>query len=345
MKKTVFLFLIVSLLLLTSCEKEPGRFSAYSFDFFDTATTVVGYADSKEEFDKVVEEIFASFEEYHKLFTIYNRYDGLTNLCSINMTDKEVNVDEKIIDLLTFSKDMYSLTNGRTNVAMGSVLSIWHSHRETGIRHPEKATLPSMDKLLSAAEHTSIDSIVLDKENGTVCRLDSKMTLDVGAVAKGFAVARVAEELESKGISGYLLNVGGNVCTIGTRPDGTKWAVGIENPTGDEDEPYIAYLKLADKSVVTSGSYQRYYFVNGEKYHHIIDPDTLMPGENYISVSVICDDSGVGDALSTALFCMSFDDGAALVECLEGVEAMWMLPSGEIKYSTGFLNFTEDKAL
>ena len=336
MKKTVLLFFIVSLLLLTSCEKEPERFSAYSFDFFDTATTVVGYADSKEEFDKVTEEIFASFEEYHRLFTIYNRYDGLTNLCSLNMTDGEVHLDEKIIDLLSFSKDMYSLTGGKANVAMGSVLSIWHSHRETGTRHPEKATLPSMDKLLSAAEHTSIDSLALDREKGTACRLDSEMTLDVGAVAKGYAVARVAEELENKGISGYLLNVGGNVCTIGARPDGTKWAVGIENPTGDEDEPYIAYLELSDKSVVTSGSYQRYYFVNGEKYHHIIDPDTLMPGKNYISVSVICDDSGVGDALSTALFCMSFDDGAALVESIDGVEAMWVMPNGERKYSSGF---------
>lgn len=341
MKKVVFIFLILCVLLsASSCEKEPERFSAYSFDYFDTATTIVGYADSKEEFDAVADGIFAALSEYHRLFTIYNRYDGLTNLCSVNMTDGKVAVDEKIVDMLAFSKEMYTLTGGRTNIAMGSVLSLWHSHRDVGSRHPEKATLPSMDKLLAAAEHTDISDLVIDIENNTVERLDSEMTLDVGAVAKGYAVARIAEDLEARGINGYLLNVGGNVCTIGTRPDGTKWAVGIENPTGDDEEPYIAYLSLSDKSVVTSGAYQRYYFVDGEKYHHIIDPETLMPGVNYMSVSVICDDSGVGDALSTALFCMDYEEGSALVESLEGIEAVWVLPNGERKYSSGFNSYT-----
>ncbi len=343
MRKIVLVFLtILALVLFTACEKAPERFTAYSFDYFDTATTVIGYAESKEEFDATVSDIFSQMEEYHRLYTIYNRYDGLNNLRIINVTEGPVKVDEKIVDMLLFAREMYTLTKGRTNVAMGSVLSIWHSHRETGSRHPEKATLPSMDKLIAAAEHTDIDSIAIDKEEGTVERVDIEATLDVGAVAKGYAVARVAESLEEKGTSGYLLNVGGNVCTVGTRPDGTKWAIGIENPTGDEEKPYIAYLELSDKSVVTSGAYQRYYFVDGEKYHHIIDPDTLMPGVNYLSVSVICDDSGVGDALSTALFCLDFDGGSALVESLSGVEAMWVLPNGEQKYSSGFMSYTAE---
>lgn len=342
MRKIVLVFLTTLVFVLFSaCEKAPERFTAYSFDYFDTATTVIGYAESREEFDATVSDIFSQMEEYHRLYTIYNRYDGITNLCSVNHAEGPVKVDEKIADMLLFSKEMYTLTEGRTNVAMGSVLSIWHSHRETGSRHPEKATLPSMDKLTAAAEHTDINSIAIDKEKGTVERVDTEATLDVGAVAKGYAVARVAESLEAKGVSGYLLNVGGNVCTVGTRPDGTKWTVGIENPTGDEENPYIAYLELSDKSVVTSGAYQRYYFVDGQKYHHIIDPDTLMPGVNYLSVSVICDDSGIGDALSTALFCLGFDDGLSLVESLDGIEAMWVLPNGEQKYSSGFMNYTK----
>ncbi len=337
MRKVFFVLLAVSLILsLASCERGQERFTAYSFDYFDTATTVVGYADSKEEFDRIADFIFAELEEYHRLYTIYNRYDGLTNLCSINRTSGAVEVDKRIVDMLSFSKEMYTLTGGRTNIAMGSVLSIWHSHRDYGSRHPEKATLPDMEKLRYAAEHISIDDLVIDRENSTVERLDVEMTLDVGAVAKGYAVARVADTLRKSGVSGYLLNVGGNVCAIGERPDGKKWAVGVENPTGDEEEPYIAYLSVSDKSVVTSGAYQRYYFVEGEKYHHIIDPKTLMPGINYISVTVICDDSGVGDALSTALFCMSLDEGVTLVESLDGIEAMWVLPSEEIKYSSGF---------
>ena len=340
MKRLIFVFLtLVILFAAASCKKEQERFSAYSFDFFDTATTVIGYADSKEEFDKVVDGIFAELEEYHRLYTIYNRFDGLNNMRTVNTSEGKVTVDKKIVDMLSFSKEMYDLTEGRTNVALGSVLSIWHSYRQTGTNHPERAELPPMEKLLLAAEHTDIDSIVIDRENLTVERLDKDVTLDVGAVAKGYAVARVAESLRESGISGYLLNVGGNVCTVGTRADGTKWAIGIENPAGDEENPYVAYLDLADKSVVTSGAYQRYYFVNGEKYHHIIDPDTLMPGVNYMSVSVICDDSGMGDALSTALFCMDADRGLALVESLDGVEAMWVLPNGEQIYSGGFSEY------
>ncbi len=340
MRKIFILFLTVILLLcFSSCKKEKERFSAYSFDFFDTSTTVIGFADSKEEFDAIVEDIFDELLEYHRLYTIYNRYDGLTNLCSINRAEGPLTVDKKIVDMLLFSKEMYDLTDGRTNIALGSVLSIWHSHRQIGMSHPEKATLPSMEKLTLAAEHTDINSIAIDAEKNTVERLDSEMTVDVGAVAKGYAVARVADSLKEKGISGILLNVGGNVCTVGTRPDGTKWAIGIENPTADEEKPYIAYLDLADKSVVTSGAYQRYYFVDGEKYHHIIDPDTLMPGVNYLSVSVICDDSGVGDALSTALFCMDFESGERLVEGIDGVEAMWVLPDGVQRYSSGFSDY------
>ena len=340
MKKIIFFALAIFVLLASSCEKTPERFTDYAFDYFDTATTIVGYAEDKEEFDKVAGEIKEMLEEYHRLYTIYNRYDGLNNLCTVNVTDGEVEVDRKVIDMLLFAKDMYNLTGGRTNVAMGSVLSVWHSYRDYGSRHPEKAELPPMDKLNLASRHTDIDSLEINKEKCTVKRLDGEMKLDVGAVAKGYAVARIAEYLAEKGISGYLLNVGGNVCTVGTRPDGTKWSVGVENPTGDEEEPYVAYLSLSDMSVVTSGAYQRYYFVDGERYHHIIDPDTLMPGENYISVSVICRDSGVGDALSTALFCMDIEEGQKLVETTDDVEAMWILPSGERIYSSGFKNYT-----
>ena len=341
MKKIFFLFLICFLIFaLCSCEKEKERFTDYSFDYFDTATTIVGFANSKEEFDTVVAEIKTQLGEYHKLYTIYNRYDGLNNLRIINVTEGEVEVDSRIIDMLLFSKEMYSLTGGKTNIAMGSVLSIWHSYRDWGSRHPEEAELPPMDKLFEASAYTDIESIKIDKEKGTVERLDGKVTLDVGAIAKGYAVARVADYLREKGIEGYLLNVGGNVCTIGARPDGTKWSVGVENPTGDESEPYVAYLSLAGESVVTSGAYQRYYFVDGERYHHIIDPETLMPGVNYLSVSVICLDSGVGDALSTALFCMDIDEGQKLVENTENVEAMWILQSGERIYSSGFKNYT-----
>ena len=123
--------------------------------------------------------------------------------------------------------------------------------------------------------------------------------------------------------------------------NGEKWKAGIENPDRDDKEkPFIEYVKVAGESIVTSGVYQRYYVVNGENYHHIIDPATLMPGTNYRSVSVITKDSGLGDGMSTALFIMSYEEGKELVESLENVEAMWVMPDGELKYSSGFENYT-----
>lgn len=350
MKKFISLLLVFSCLLLSACDRgsistnEKEKFSAYYFDYFDTVTSIVGYEKTKQDFDAVCAEIESLLKEYHQLYDIYTAYDGVNNIATVNgVTDgehKEIEVDGKIIDLLLFAKEMYSKTDGKVNVAMGSVLSLWHRYREAGTENPLKAELPPSDKLQEAARHINIDDVIINEEKSTVYLADSQMTLDVGAVAKGYAVERIASLLEEKGITGYIINVGGNVRTLGLKGDGEMWTVGIENPDPDNSEDYIAYLHLQGEAVVTSGAYQRYYTVDGKNYHHIINPETLMPDYNFKSVSILCKDSGVGDALSTAVFTMSFEDGLKLVESLDGVEAVWVLDSGELKYSTGFEKYT-----
>ena len=344
--KLLSFFLAICLLcgcvVLPSCEKQGKheKFSAYSFDYFDTVTTITGYAEGQEAFDAVANEALAQLGEYHRLYDIYHRYEGMENLCTINeLVDgqhRTVTVDRRIIDMLLYAKDMYAKTNGRVNIAMGSVLSIWHDYRTIGMEDPASAELPPMDKLTEAAKHTDINCLVIDEEGSTVTITDPAMKLDVGAIAKGYAVEMAARSLEKKGITGFVLNVGGNVRTVGPKADGEKWVAGIENPEDDEDKPYLAYLALAGQSLVTSGSYQRYYIVNGKRYHHIIDPDTLMPSEGFISVSILTKSSADGDALSTALFCMSYEDGLALIESMPNTEAMWVFSDGQEKTSSGF---------
>lgn len=337
-------------LSLTACgEETPStptkeKYSAHSFDYFDTVTTITGYEQSQEEFDRVATEIERQLGEYHRLYDIYRRYDGLNNLCTVNdLTDglhPVVQVDPKILDLLEFSKQMYKETGGLTNVAMGSVLKPWHDCRTSGLDDPAAATLPDMDALKEAAKHTDIKNMVIDEANRTVTLTDPQMRLDVGAIAKGYAVEQVALWLEEEGKTGYVLNVGGNVRTIGSKPDGTGWAVGLENPedpTGD----YIAMLELRGQALVTSGSYQRYYVVDGQRYHHIIHPDTLMPAHGFTSVSVVCADSGQGDALSTALFCMTVEEGKALIDTIPDAEAMWMAEDGTITTTDGWSNYVK----
>ena len=351
MKKLISIILIVSILfaqmlVFTACEPKPklNKFNEYYFDYFDTATTIIGYEESQEDFDVVCAEIENLLKEYHQLFTIYNRYEGINNITTINdLTDGKhnvVTVDQRIIDMLTFSKEMYNKTNGNVNIAMGSVLKIWHIYRNQGLSDPVNAQLPPMEKLREAAEHTDINNLIIDDENNTVYLADPQMSLDVGAIAKGYAAEKIAQHLEEMGVTGYLLNLGGNVRTIGMAND-NKWNVGIENPdTENEEVPFIEYLRASGESIVTSGSYQRFYVVNGEPYHHIIDPITLMPGTKYRSVSVITDDSGLGDAMSTALFLMDYEEGKKLVDSVDNVEVMWVMNDGEQRYSDGFKAYT-----
>ncbi len=333
-------FVLLSCLSFVSCDKQKTKFVRHSLDYFDTATTITGYEESKEEFDRVSGEILRLLSEYHKLYTIYHRFEGLENLCTINDLQngahRTVPVDRRIVDMLSYSKDMYDVTNGKFNIAMGSVLSIWHTYRTQGLDDPSQAQLPPKEKLKEAAKHTDIKDVLIDTEKNTVHLRDPEMKLDVGAVAKGYAVEMAAKFLEEQGISGYVINVGGNVRTVGTKPDGESWVAGIENPNSDSENPYVAYLNLSGEALVTSGSYQRFYTVDGINYHHIIDPETLMPAKGYLSVSVLCRDSALGDALSTALFCMPYDEGISLVESLEGAEAIFIMPDGTQKTSSGF---------
>ncbi|MBQ8345377.1 MAG: FAD:protein FMN transferase [Clostridia bacterium] len=339
----LFASILASCLLLGGCQTKQNKYTTYSLDYFDTATTITGYETDQETFDRISGEILLQLGEYHRLFTIYHRFDGLENLCTVNsLTDgvhPMVTVDQRVIDLLVYAKELYEVTDGKLNIAMGSVLSIWHQYRTAGLDEPWAAELPPMERLQEAAQHTDINDLVIDTENRTVWLADPLMSLDVGAIAKGYAVEMVARSLEERGISGYVINAGGNVRTVGTKPEGEPWLAGIENPDTDSDEPYVEYLKLAGESVVTSGSYQRYYTVGDKNYHHIIDPQTQMPAEGYRSVSIVCKNSALGDALSTALFCMPIQEGLALAETLEGVEVLWILPDGSKQTSDGFSRY------
>lgn len=132
---------------------------------------------------------------------------------------------------------------------------------------------------------------------------------------------------------GYMLNVGGNVCTRGTKPDGSSWNVAVQSPNMAEDN--LCVVQLTGQSLVTSGDYQRSYTVDGKAYHHIIDPDTLMPGTYWRSVSILAGDSGVADALSTALFLLPLERGQALAKEF-GVEVMWVDADMNITQTDGF---------
>lgn len=342
---TIWMGVIIASIFLSGCSrKEKPELFRYQGSFlgvFDTVTSVVGYAPDKETFTAYMEMIQEELMQYHRLYDIYHDYEGMNNLKTVNdqAGKAPVIVDEKIIDLLTEAQQMYEETEGHMNIAMGSLLSVWHQYRSAGIDDPQHAELPPMEKLKKAAEHMDIEKMKIDKEASTVYLEDEEMRLDVGAVAKGYAVEQVGRRLEEQGIKSILLNVGGNTKAIGTKPDGSLWEVGIQNPDLKSEEAYLHVMELADQSLVNSGTYQRYYTVEGKQYHHIIHPEQLVPWNQYTAVTILCEDSGRADAFSTALFNMDPEEGKAWVERQDDVEAMWVYPDGREEYSSGFMKF------
>ena len=333
MKRIPALLLILSVLLCgcAGAGEEQKQYTATFLTVFDTVTTIVGRDVSEESFTEKTQAVHDVLLHYHQLFDIYNEYEGLNNLKTINDHPGEpVEVEQAVIDLLLDCKAYYALTAGRVNAAMGSVLYLWHEAREDGLNDFAGAYLPDADALTEAAQHTGWDNVVIDDEANTVTLTDPALRLDVGAIAKGWSVQRAAETAPE----GLLISVGGNVCATGPKDaSGTPWVVGVQDPDGGEN--YLHTLYLTRGSMVTSGDYQRAYMVDGELYHHIIDPDTLYPGKLWRAVTVVCPDSGLADALSTALFLLPQDAGQKLLTQCESY-AMWVDAEGKMYYSDGF---------
>lgn len=317
------------------------KYNKYTYEFFGSFDTVIqfmGYAKSEEQFEELSKKGQARFEELNKLYDIYNNYDSINNIKTINDNAgiKPVEVSQEIIDLLLFCKEWYNKTGGTVNIAFGPVLSIWHDYREEGISDPLNAKLPDMELLKKASLKTDINKLEIDTEKKTVFLRESGMSLDVGAVAKGFATELVAKELSDAGYKSFIISSGGNVRTVGKPLDGVrnKWGIGIQDPDKNPlipDSPSLDVAFVTDASVVSSGDYERYYEVDGKRYHHLIDPTTLMPANYYRAVTIITKDSGVADAMSTAVFLLPYEKSRALVESIEGVDALWIMPDGSIR--------------
>ncbi len=321
---------------------EYTKYSGSFYDTFDTIIQVVGYTRSQEEFDQYLASIHTQFLELHKLYTLHNNYDGIANIKTINDNAgvKPVVVDQRIIDLILFAREWNERTGTKTNIAMGSVLRIWDDYREEGTSDPETAKLPPMESLRIAKLHTDIENVIVDEVNQTVYLNDSAMSLNVGAIAKGYATELVARSIMEQGLTSGIISSGGNVRVLGKPLDHVRerWGVGIQNPErfiALEEENLLDTIFLNNASVVSSGDYQRYYVVDDQIIHHIIDPDTLMPAQHYRAVTIVTGDSGVADYLSTTAFILPYEESRALVERLDGVEAVWVFHDGEVEATDG----------
>jgi len=329
--------LLCALLLLSPLSgcASPQRYSVTYADVFDTVTTFTAYTASRAEFDALAERLHERLLEDHRRFDIYREYPGAVNLCTVNRLapGEAVAVDGELFALLRFGQEAYAFSRGKLNIALGAVLALWQEAREQAAADPANAAPPEADLLRAAAEHCRMEDLELDEAAGTVRFLDPALRLDVGAIAKGWAQARAMALLAESGCKAWLLNMGGSVSCRGTKPDGSPWTIGLEDPLNQEAGMRI--FTLTDSCAVTSGVDQRYFMVGDTRYHHLIDPDTGYPGLLYTQVTVLLPDPGAADALSTSLFLLDPDTGRALAAEL-GAEVFWVLPDGSTMRTDGF---------
>lgn len=347
--------LIVSLLLLTvsgCAPKGSQRFRAEWTGSFDTLIQLIAYTDDEKTFNQFERQAEERFRELHQLYDRYNSYEGINNIRTINEQagGEPVKVEQEIIDLLIIFRD-YSLATGRVvDVTLGPLLEIWHDYRTRALADPTQAEVPPLNVLQQAATLRGLEDIEIDTDQQTVRLARAGMSLDVGSVAKGYATELVARELEAAGLTSALISAGGsNVRMIGKPSDSERptWNIGLQDPDSNALVPQTSEVldtvMVNDTSIVTSGDYQRYYMVDGELYHHLIDPVTLMPGNYFRAVSVMLKDSGLADFLSSTLFLLPLDQGVKMLAQYPGAEALWILPDGTVKATEGMRAVLKDK--
>lgn len=308
----------------------PKKYTAEFYGAFDTVVKITAYADSQADFDRLAQSAQDQLLHLSQLYDIYVPYAGVQGLYQVNEQAGQgpVPVEQEVIDLLEYCRQCYEWTDGRVNVAMGSVLRIWHDLRELAQAEPGQAALPEQTQLTEAAMHCDINDVVVDTAQNTVELRDPAMRLDVGAVAKGYAVQRVTEQLRLDGYGDFVLSAGGNVVAAGSPQGRDAWSVGIEDPR--EPGALAATVEVSDQAVVTSGGYERFYTVGGKTYHHIVDPATLYPAERMLSATVITPDSALADCLSTALFLMEPQEALSFARQMEDVRAILVTLDGQV---------------
>ena len=323
MKK--FLTLLLALCMGCKTSINYTQKQMYSFDSgFDTVITYIEWVeDGDTQYRENANKTFEKFSYYNKLFDTFHDYENINNIKTINDNAgiKAVSVTQEVIDMLLEAKYFYDISYGKIDVTAGKMISLWHDAREIGMElntNGEYGDIPNREELEESINHKGWDKIIIDDENNTVFITDPYVSLDVGSVAKGYATQRVAEYLVTENVKNAVIDAGGNLKALSGKYNGKEWITGIRNPNNPSLSPDDSLLTVqysGDKSAVTSGDYERAFIAkDGKSYSHIIDPDTTYPADKYRSVTIITTDAGVADCLSTALFCLDYEDGLKVIE-------------------------------
>lgn len=233
-----------------------------------------------------------------------------------------VTVSDETAELIRLGIEYGELSEGKFDITVASATDLWN------FRDNEEKELPGPDELAEAASHIDYHCIQID--GTTVTLTDPKAKIDLGGIAKGYIADKLKEYLKDQGVEHALINLGGNMLALGGRADGSDFQIGLQEPFA-ADGTVLTSLSVSDRSVVSSGNYERYFEKDGVIYHHILDPDTGYPIQNDLyQVTVISDSSVQGDALSTTCYALGLEEGMKLIQDMDNVDAVFVTSDLEI---------------
>ena len=326
--KTLFsLFFILFSITLTGCTPQTEAVSKTGF-YFDTTATITLYENDDAARETLFQGCFALCKSYEELLS---RTIPDSDIWKINHAKgAPVVVSEETATLLTLALSYCSDTNGAVDITIAPLSSLWDFSSED-LENKAEHTIPSEEQRKEALSHVDYRKVIVD--GNTVTLPDPDAAIDLGCVAKGFIADRLKEYLVKNDCKSAIINLGGNIVTVGARLDGTPFQIGIQNPEGGNP---IAILPITDASLVSSGTYQRCFEKDGILYHHLLSTKTGMPIQNGLrSVTILSASSADGDMLSTACFLLGLTDGMAYVESLPGIEAVFITEDHVLHTSSG----------
>lgn len=316
-------FLTAAIILsITGCSELSGKPLTYTGIALDTVINIQIYDSHDEELVRHCQKLC---EEYEAKFsrTLEN-----SEIAQINAAGgAPVEVSQDTITLIKKGVYYSDMSDGAFDITIGSVTSLWDFKAED-------PSPPSPEALAEAVNHVNYRKILID--GNTVRLLDPAAKLDLGAIAKGFIADRIKEYLQEEGVRHALIDLGGNILAIGGKSDGTPFNIGIRKPFSESGNP-ITSIRISNKSVVTSGTYQRYFKKDDTLYHHILNSSNGRPCNNGLnSVTIITDSSLTADALSTTCFLLGPEAGMSLVNRLDNVDAVFINTDNELSFSRNF---------
>lgn len=341
---SLLLVLLVFAMNLTACansktSSSTGTESASLSELhFDTIMSISLYGSDKAALTEIINE---AYDEVDRLESIFSAQLETSELYSINQGiakgQTSFVISKELTEVIDYALKVNEESNGTLDITIGNLINLWG----IGTDHEK---LPTDDEIATALVGTGCEYLSLDKETNTLTVSSENVQLDLGAIAKGYAADLVKELILAKDSSVVgLLDFGGNIMTIGSKPDGSNWKVGITDPL-DSTSVYGG-VSVSDLCVVTSGNYERYFEENGVRYHHILDAASGYPADKgIISSSIIGASSIECDALSTACYCLGVEDALALINSLDGVECVLIDNDGNYYTSDGIGDYNFTKA-